>query len=215
MATWQLIVIRLPTIQTLGTSTPVKAAADGTFTVTATNFNGYVPLPSFHALVAHDMCSPSSGQDGSTQVTAKVDATASGKSFAAATVSKNGVLAPATTGSTPIVAALPAGTKCTGGASKDLCLASFTTAGGFGNCVVVQQAGGAATGGAAASSGSAAAAGAGAAAAAGTGAKTAAAGTGAKKHHHKGAKQARDEEPSFIKRALALRFARHLTERDD
>ena len=34
---------------------------------------------------------------------------------------------------------LPAGTTCTGGASKNLCLVSFTTAGGFGNCVVVQQ----------------------------------------------------------------------------
>jgi hypothetical protein len=37
---------------TLDTSTPVVAAADGTFTVTATNFNGFVPL--FDALVVTD-----------------------------------------------------------------------------------------------------------------------------------------------------------------
>jgi hypothetical protein len=35
---------------------------------------------------------------------------------------------------------LPAGTNCTGGADKNLCLASFTTTAGFGNCVVISQA---------------------------------------------------------------------------
>ena len=34
---------------------------------------------------------------------------------------------------------MPAGTKCTGGTSKNLCLASFVTTAGFGNCVVVSQ----------------------------------------------------------------------------
>jgi hypothetical protein len=34
---------------------------------------------------------------------------------------------------------LPAGTKCSGGANKDLCLASFETTAGFGNCVAVSQ----------------------------------------------------------------------------
>lgn len=38
---------------------------------------------------------------------------------------------------------LPAGTKCSGGANKDLCLASFTTTSGFGNCVAVSQGAGA------------------------------------------------------------------------
>ena len=39
---------------------------------------------------------------------------------------------------------LPAGTNCAGGTGKDLCLASFTTTAGFGNCVVVSQGSGAA-----------------------------------------------------------------------
>jgi len=34
---------------------------------------------------------------------------------------------------------MPAGTNCTGGASGNLCLASFKTTAGFGNCVVVSQ----------------------------------------------------------------------------
>ncbi|KAJ8454587.1 hypothetical protein ONZ51_g12944 [Trametes cubensis] len=50
------------------------------------------------------------------------------------------------TGSQQLVIQLPSGTKCSGGASKDKCLASFTTAGGFGNCVVVQQSAGSASG---------------------------------------------------------------------
>ena len=49
--------------------------------------------------------------------------------------------APTSVGNQSIVAVLPTGTKCAGGASKNLCLASFTTAAGFGNCVVVEQGG--------------------------------------------------------------------------
>jgi len=103
----------------LGKSTVVAAAADGTFTTTATNFNG--------------------GRDGSRQMTATVDATATGKNFVAAKVTQNGDLAPTNVGSQKLITALPAGTKCTGGASKNLCLVSFKSAGGFGNCVVVSQ----------------------------------------------------------------------------
>ncbi|EFQ31230.1 uncharacterized protein GLRG_06374 [Colletotrichum graminicola M1.001] len=106
----------------IGSSTSVKADASGSFTVNIQNFNG--------------------GRDGSRQVTMKVNAAGDGKNFVAGTVTTNGQLAPASTGTEKIVASLPAGTKCTGGASKNLCIASFTTAGGFGNCVVVQQAGG-------------------------------------------------------------------------
>jgi len=120
----------------IDTSTPVAAAADGTFAVTATNFNA--------------------GKDGSRQVTMTVDATGQGKSFVKGTVSKNGQLAPTSTGSEQITAALPAGTKCTGGKAGNLCLASFKTAGGFGNCVVVSQ--GAAAAAAAPATGGAAAA---------------------------------------------------------
>jgi hypothetical protein len=36
---------------------------------------------------------------------------------------------------------MPAGTKCTGGKGKNLCLLSLTTDGGFGNCVVASQGG--------------------------------------------------------------------------
>ncbi|KAJ3567666.1 hypothetical protein NP233_g6208 [Leucocoprinus birnbaumii] len=74
--------------QALAKSTPVQAAADGTFTVTATNFNA--------------------GRDGSRQFTAQVDAAATGKNFVPMTISQNGQAAPASTGSEDIVAALPA-----------------------------------------------------------------------------------------------------------
>ncbi|KAJ3758281.1 hypothetical protein FB446DRAFT_651913 [Lentinula raphanica] len=113
----------------LDTSTPVQAAADGTFTATATDFNA--------------------GADGSRSVTAKVDPTAQGTTFnTAVTVSQNGVAAPKTVGSDQIVAALPSGTTCSGGTAGNLCLVQFVTTAGFGNCVVVAQ--GAATGAAAA-----------------------------------------------------------------
>ena len=46
----------------------------------------------------------------------------------------------------PLTVQLPANTKCTGGTSKNLCLASFTTTAGFGNCVVVSQGSGPANG---------------------------------------------------------------------
>ncbi|GLB42276.1 hypothetical protein LshimejAT787_1102910 [Lyophyllum shimeji] len=154
---------------TIDTSTPVTAAADGSFTVTVTNFNG--------------------GKDGSRQVTMSVDATGAGKNFVAGTVTKNGQLAPATTGSEQITASLPAGTQCTGGKAGNLCLASFKTAGGFGNCVVVQQGGAAAAGGAAAGGAAAPANNGTAAATPATGATAAAAGTGkGRKQRVKGAK---------------------------
>lgn len=105
---------------TLDTSTPVQAAADGTFTVNATDFNA--------------------GADGSRSVTAKVDPTAAGKTFSTAvTVSQNGIAAPKTVGTDQITASLPAGTTCSGGTSGNLCLVQFTTTAGFGNCVVVAQ----------------------------------------------------------------------------
>lgn len=108
------------TATTLDTSTPVVAAANGQFTVTAVSFNG--------------------GGDGSRQLVGVVDATAVGKTFSGAvTFSQNGNPAPAAAGSEQIVASLPAGTTCTGGAAGNLCLVSFTTSAGFGNCVAVQQ----------------------------------------------------------------------------
>lgn len=85
--------------------------------MTATNFNG--------------------GRDGSTQFTVQVDSTGKGTAFKPATVTKNGVLAPARAGSAEITVQMPSGTTCTGGKTGNLCLVAFKSASGFGNCVVV------------------------------------------------------------------------------
>ncbi|KAK1961990.1 hypothetical protein LY78DRAFT_616751 [Colletotrichum sublineola] len=119
----------------IGKSTAVKADASGSFTVDVQNFNG--------------------GKDGSRQVTMKVNAAGDGKTFVDGKVTTNGDLAPASTGTQKVTASLPNGIKCSGGASGDLCVASFKTAGGFGNCVVVQQAGNGGAGNGAAAKGAA------------------------------------------------------------
>jgi len=111
--------------RTIDTSRAVELGGDGTFNVTVTSFNA--------------------GRDGSRQVTLKIDPTGTGRNFVAGTIKKNGDLDPASTGDQQVIAALPANTTCTGGQSRDLCLASFTTASGFGNCVVVKQLNAAAT----------------------------------------------------------------------
>jgi len=125
---------------TIGSATPVQAAANGQFTVTVQDFNA--------------------GADGSRKVSGTVDTTATGKSFngGAITVTQNGDAAPTTVGSDQVVASLPAGTKCTGGADKNICLVSFVTTAGFGNCVAVQQGSGAANSDASANNASTAAA---------------------------------------------------------
>ncbi len=53
--------------------------------------------------------------------------------------------APTDVATQQVTVQLPAGTACTGGTAGNLCLVSFKTAGGFGNCVVVQKAAAAAT----------------------------------------------------------------------
>jgi len=108
-------------LSAIGTTTPV-AMTGTTFNVAATNYN--------------------LAKDGSLQFTAQVDATGLGKSFKAATITKNGDPAPKKIGEvSQLSVSLPAGTKCTGGAGKDSCLVSFKSASGFGNCIVVKQAG--------------------------------------------------------------------------
>ncbi|CAE6411700.1 unnamed protein product [Rhizoctonia solani] len=98
------------------------AMSGTTFTATATNFNA--------------------NKDGSMQFTASFDSTGTGKSFKAAKITQNGPNAPPKVGQTAELSVeLPAGTTCTGGASKDSCLVSFKSASGFGNCLVVKQAG--------------------------------------------------------------------------
>ncbi|THH21604.1 hypothetical protein EUX98_g8335 [Antrodiella citrinella] len=180
---------------TLGSTTPIVANADGSFNATIQNFNA--------------------GKDGSRQVKAVVDGTATGKSFVAATVTKNGDLAPTNVGTQQLTVQLPANTKCTGGSSKDSCLVSFTTAGGFGNCVVVQQKAAGATATKAASSASAASASASAAAGKGKGendghsANNAAAGHKSSSDNTSTCNQKRDE------RAVGTRAARTYREMEE
>jgi len=102
-----------------------------------------------------------SGKDGSREIkTLRIDATGTGKSFQAApasAITKNGVavsligriswspltlslLGPFIDWNRATTVVMPAGTTCAGGKTKDLCLMSFTTDAGFGNCVVAQQA---------------------------------------------------------------------------
>jgi len=190
--------------QTIDSSTAVPLDATNSFAATAVNFNA--------------------GQDGSTQVTALVDPTGTGNSFVAATVTKNGILAPTTVAPADLAITLPAGTTCTGGAAKNLCLVSFTTAGGFGNCVVVSQAAAgataanatAATGATAANTTTTGATGAANTTTTGT---TAAAGKHHGHHHHKGAKGAAAAagavaaNPPVARRAVGTRAPRALLER--
>ncbi|KAI0760426.1 hypothetical protein C8Q74DRAFT_228177 [Fomes fomentarius] len=105
--------------QTFDSSRTVSLKADGTFSATIQNFNG--------------------GVDGSRQITsAKVDVTGKGNKFVAAQVIKNGQRSPTAVGTEELTIKIPS--QCTGGKSKNKCLVSLTTAGGFGNCVVVQSA---------------------------------------------------------------------------
>lgn len=112
-------------VSDIDTSTPVVAAADGTMTMNITNFNG--------------------GTDGSRAIkTMQIDTTGTGKSFKAApasAITQNGVAAPSSAGTQQLTVTMPAGTTCKGGKTGNLCLMSFTTDGGFGNCVVGQQGG--------------------------------------------------------------------------
>ncbi|KZV76162.1 hypothetical protein PENSPDRAFT_680367 [Peniophora sp. CONT] len=103
-------------------STAATLNADGTFTVTVTDFNG--------------------GADGSRAVaTAMVDPTGTGASFPdTATVLVNGDPAPATAGSEEVTLELPAGTVCSGGNDGASCLVALATAATFGNCVLVSSA---------------------------------------------------------------------------
>ena len=45
-----------------------------------------------------------------------------------------------------VVVQIPPGTLCTGGKAERMCLLAFTTAGGYGNCVVITQPSGTAVG---------------------------------------------------------------------
>ncbi|KAG7095952.1 hypothetical protein E1B28_006636 [Marasmius oreades] len=107
--------------QNLDSSQTITPNADGSITMTINNFN---PL-----------------LDGSRKIQkASIDADGTGNFATPVTITKNGELAPKTrTGSEQITVQMPAGMKCTGGTAGNLCVMSFTTASGFGNCVVVAQ----------------------------------------------------------------------------
>jgi len=110
----------------LDSSTAIPANADGTVSAVVTDFNP--------------------GADGSRSIkTAEVDSSGTGQNFdGQATVLTNGDPNPTSDASQNITVKLPDGTKCAGGTNKNLCLVSFTTTAGFGNCVVVSQGAGAA-----------------------------------------------------------------------
>jgi hypothetical protein len=108
--------------QTIGTSTAISVSSNGTFQATATDFNA--------------------GADGSRSMkSVEVDASGTGKNFVAAKILTNGNANPGAVGSDQILAQLPPGTKCTGGADGKSCLASYLTTAGFGNCAVLSQGG--------------------------------------------------------------------------
>jgi len=106
-------------------STPVKANGNGLMTMTIQNFNA--------------------GVDGSREIkTLMIDESGTGKNFKAVgnnAITQNGDAKPTSTGTQQLAIQMPAGTKCTGGKGKNLCLLSLTTDGGFGNCVVASQGG--------------------------------------------------------------------------
>jgi len=108
---------------------PIPVNGNGEFVAVGKSFNG--------------------GTDGATTLknnAAKIDTTASGKTFNNAAVTEvSGGNAQGGNGNTSqITFKLPAGTKCAGGGDKATCLVELTTAGGFGGCLAVTQKGGAA-----------------------------------------------------------------------
>ncbi|KAL0953939.1 hypothetical protein HGRIS_005102 [Hohenbuehelia grisea] len=104
----------------LATSQRLQADDQGKFSAEVTNFD---PL-----------------LDGSEQFTMKVSATASTADMVNGAISKNGpLLLFRVPERNTIEATLPNGVKCSGGPDGNLCLASFRSVSGFGNCVVIQQ----------------------------------------------------------------------------
>ncbi|KAI0701397.1 hypothetical protein BC835DRAFT_246703 [Cytidiella melzeri] len=132
--------------QTINTSQAAQLSAQGTVAATITNFNAWVLRGCFRCALSLSLVFYSSGVDGSRDITnVQVDPTGTGKSFVAATMVVNGIQNPTDVTSQPLTVQLPANTQCIGGTGKNTCLLSFTTAGGFGNCIAVQQGAAAAT----------------------------------------------------------------------
>jgi len=98
-----------------------------------------VPVESDGTTVMLNVTNYNPGGDGSRSVSVLVDPTGTGKKFVAAKVTKNGNANPKDNGSDLISLSLPAGTTCTGGKAKNLCLLSVKSTAGFGGCAVVSQ----------------------------------------------------------------------------
>ncbi|KAF7345592.1 hypothetical protein MVEN_01578000 [Mycena venus] len=98
-----------------------------------------VPVESDGTTVMLNVTNYNPGGDGSRSVSVLVDPTGTGKKFVAAKVTKNGNANPKDNGSDLISLSLPAGTTCTGGKAKNLCLLSVKSTAGFGGCTVVSQ----------------------------------------------------------------------------
>lgn len=152
----------------IDSSTPVKVGGNGAMSMTITNFNPLSPLCISDQISTTNRM-VHSGKDGSRHVkTLMVDETGTGKNFKAVgngAITQNGdavrssplylpgsllsnihpswcvIQVPTTDGTQQLAVTMPAGTKCSGGKGKNLCLVSLTTDGGFGNCVVASQAG--------------------------------------------------------------------------
>jgi hypothetical protein len=123
--------------QNLDTSTCVTADETGAFLLSYVNVDPWVHSPCPYVTSEHVgwILNVFSGADGSRSIeTVQVDASGTGNNFVAAQ------MAPANDDTQQFIIQLPAGTICTGGTNRNLCLASITTALGPGSCVVVSQA---------------------------------------------------------------------------
>jgi len=110
----------IPIAQNLDSSEAVKADTSGNFVVSITNFG--------------------TGQEGSRHIqTVSVDASGTGENFVQAEMVANGDEDPGSDGSQQVTGKLPDGIQCSGGTNKNLCLVSFVSDHGYGNCVVVSK----------------------------------------------------------------------------
>ncbi|KAE9389392.1 hypothetical protein BT96DRAFT_1003291 [Gymnopus androsaceus JB14] len=113
--------------------------ANGTFVTNATDFNAYVCFDWIWQRLTR--CAVVAQMDRD-PLAAKVDPTGAGKNFSTVvTVSQERrMLTLLRSAVIRLSLPLPAGTECSGGSARNLCLVQFISSAGFGNCVVVQAA---------------------------------------------------------------------------
>lgn len=104
----------------LDNSTVAVATAEGEFFIDVTNFDTDGGLRAIEVV--------------------KIDSSGTGDKFdTIGTIISNGDANPTTDTTQQLLVRLAASTVCTGGTDGNLCLVSFITTDGFGNCVVVSQ----------------------------------------------------------------------------